>query len=497
MKPRSQRRREIVETLVHHGWGYLLGSAGTGPHRSAPEHLRAALEDLGPTFIKLGQLLSTRADLLPPQYTAELAQLQDGVAELPGSEVWDVIAAELGDATDGAFASFDLKPLAAGSIGQTHGATLPDGTKVVVKVRRPGVVELVEQDLGILRDLAVRAVHHSEQAALLDLVALVDEFGESLRAELDYVQEGRNAERFAANLAGDPNVRIPRVFWDVTTTRVITLERMCGVKITDAAALEQAEVDRHSLAERAARLTAKMVIEDGFFHADPHPGNFFVQEGGRLALIDFGLVGTIDARLRFQLARLLIGLIRRDADHVVSSLLALTAPAGHVDRARLSADVARLLRQYSSLPLSDIPFSTAAGQVIEIVRRHRLRARREFALLTKTFIMDEGLASQIDPDFRLLQTLTPYAQRLMAARFSPGSIVRWFDHGWAALSDLATETPDYMRRLLELIEQGGPELHLRADELKPLVKRLERAANRVAISLIVAALITRVGRQAP
>ena len=284
------------------GLGRLVAFEPALPEREAhdgadtpPAHLRLALEDLGTVFIKLGQFLSTRADLLGDEYQAEeLAMLQDAAPPVPTDVVQDILALELDGDPGTVFASFELKPLAAASIGQAHAATLRDGTDVVVKVRRPGAVEEVAQDLEILHDCAAHASRRWETAARYDLVGLVEEFARTLRAQLDYLPEARNAERFAANFARDQSVLIPRVFWEVTTSRVITLERVRGMNVMDLAALDAAGVDRHELALRATRVAANMICEDGFFHADPHPGDFFIQDTGRIGIIDFGMVGLVD-----------------------------------------------------------------------------------------------------------------------------------------------------------------------------------------------------------
>ncbi len=289
---------------LHHG---LLGHERRGQPYSTPEHLRLALEELGPTYIKLGQVLSTRPDLLPDNYRQELVALQDDAKPVAATQISEVIHCELGGPPSEVFASFELKPLASASLGQAHAATLRDGTEVVVKVRRPHVVEQVAEDLETLRNLAARASRRSDLAADYDLVGIAEEFAHTLRAELDYLQEGRNAERFAANFLNDPTVRVPRIYWETTTSRVLTLERMHGIKVNDVAALDAAGIDRAALASRAARIATQMIFQDGFFHADPHPGNLFVENDGGIALIDFGMVGEVDEQLRDRLGALLLG----------------------------------------------------------------------------------------------------------------------------------------------------------------------------------------------
>jgi ubiquinone biosynthesis protein len=280
----NHRRRQIAGVLVRRGFGYLLEAtglerlAGLEPHTeahhraTAPERLRLALEELGPSFIKLGQLLSTRGDLLGPEFRIELAKLQDDAPHLPIEVVREVVLTELGGEPETVFAAFDPEPLAAASIGQAHAATMPDGTEVVVKIRRPEAMEQVVLDLEILVNCATHASRRSGELAGYDLVGIAEEFAQTLRAELDYLREGRNADRFSANFADEPDIQIPRVFWDRTTSRMITLERIRGIKITDLTVLDQAGIDRQELAKRATEMSAKMVFQDRFFHADPHPG---------------------------------------------------------------------------------------------------------------------------------------------------------------------------------------------------------------------------------
>ncbi|WP_455133716.1 ABC1 kinase family protein [Microbacterium aurum] len=303
----SSRYRQIGAVLRRHGLGVLAGVLGLGGlvpfHRGAlgharqedpytnPEHVRVALEELGPTFVKLGQILSTRHDLLPAAWVAEFAKLQDDVAAAPWEGIRDVLREELGADPEHVFAQFDPVPLAAASIGQAYAATLHDGTEVVVKVRRPGVVAQVHEDLDILRNLADRADRRWDAIRQYDLPGLVEEFSRTLRAELDYLQEARNAERFAQEFAHAARVRIPRVHGETTTSRVLTLERMSGVRIDDLEGLDAAGIDRVALARLGADIVLTMVFDNRFFHADPHPGNMFVQPDGALALIDFGMVG--------------------------------------------------------------------------------------------------------------------------------------------------------------------------------------------------------------
>jgi ubiquinone biosynthesis protein len=505
MNSRHRREREIAEVLARRGMDYLvaalglerwvsvertlLGRRATTGFATAPEDVRLALEELGPTFIKLGQLLSTRADLLPPEYQAELAKLQDAGPRVSVEIIRATLEEELSEGVDVAFASFEPDPIAAASIGQVHAATLPDGTRVVIKIRRPGVVDVVQQDLAILKNLAASASRRWEWAKQADAAGVVEEIEDPLLAQLDYLQEGRNAERFAANFAGDSAVHIPRVFWEQTTSRVITLERIEGMKITDLAALSAAGIDRHALAERAAGITAKMVFQDGFFHADPHPGNFFIEPSGTIGIVDFGLVGTIDDRLRSRLRRLLTAFVREDPERLADALIALGTAAEPADRDRLIQDMRRLLDRYFGRAIGQIALGPAIHDMLGIVRRQRLRLPVELALLLEVVAMDEGLTETLDPEFRFAQALAPYARPQILSHLSAGAARRRLEDAALDLEELATELPGELRRLLGVLSSGDFELHVRAVELERLIARGERTGDRIARSVVAAAVL--------
>lgn len=508
MTSHAERYRQITQTLARHGLGFLVGAAGlqrwlpfehgllghqrrTAPYSNA-EHLRLALEELGPAFIKLGQILSTRSDLLPRDYLIELAKLQDAAPPVAGGAISDVTAQELGRSIAEAFASFDLTPLASASIGQAHAATLFDGTDVVVKVRRPGVVEQIEQDLEILQNLAAHAARYWHAAADYDLPGLAQEFARTLRAELDYLQEGRNAERIAANFRDHAEVHIPRVFWDTTTSRVLTLERIRGTKVDDLAGLEHTGIDRRTLANSAAAIAAKMIFDDGFFHADPHPGNLFIEPDGRIGLIDFGMVGEIDEPLRRRLGGLLVALVGQRPDRIGTALLGMTTTRGTVDRAQLNSDIVPIIALYENRSLDQVPIGALIREVLTVLRRHRLHLPPEMALLTKMVVMTEGMGVALDPKFQLGQILAPYAQRLAAQRFSARTVSRRLAHSGMDMAELLLDLPEQLRQILE-ISQGGSGANLRATELEPIAERMEQVGQRLVLAVIAAALIKGAG----
>jgi ubiquinone biosynthesis protein len=501
---RDHRERQIAEVLVRYGLSYLGNVMGLerliasaegliGRERvespSEPENLRLALEELGPTFIKLGQLVSTRADLLSPDYRAELTKLQDAAPAVPGDVVEDIVRRELHAPPDTAFATFEAVPLACASVGQAHTATLHDGTDVVVKVRRPNVVEDMERDLEIIQNFAARASRGSKKAARYDVAGLADEFVQMLRGQLDYLQELRNAERFSANFTGDVSVQIPRVFPDLTTSRVITLERIRGMKITDLTALDEAGLDRHALAERSAGIVAKMIFQDGFFHADPHPGNFFIEPTGRVGIVDFGMVGNLDDRLRGQLGRLMNAVLRQDPGRLTDALLALGISTGVVDRASLREDLGDLLGRYFGRSIGEVSLQSAIGELLEIVRRHRLRVPRDLSLLFTVLIIEEGIVAEVDPTFRFAEALAPYARRHLLSGIDPAGIVRRLEEFGVDVVELAVELPSRLNRISEAVETGGFDVHLHTDEMDALLARLERLGNRVAASVLAATSI--------
>jgi ubiquinone biosynthesis protein len=499
-----KRYRQIAEILIRNGLGYLVevlrlkrfvpfhhGNDGQDATAESiqPARVRLALEELGATFIKFGQILSTRPDLLPPQYVKELAKLHDDAAPVASDTIVEVVAAELGKPVEAAFARFDRQPLAAASIGQAHAATLPDGTDVVVKIRRPGVVEQVHEDIEILRNVAAAASHRWPVAAQYDLIGLTNEFADTLQSELDYVREGKNAERFARNFDGDASVHIPRVFWDTSTSRVLTLERVRGVKVDNPSAIAGTALDGKTLAQRAVGMLLKMIFEDGFFHADPHPGNFFIEPGGRIGLVDFGMVGTVDESSRERLADLLLALTSRDADRVVDGMLDLGAIRGHLDRDGLRADLDRLLSRYAEVPLGSIAFGAVLEEALAIVRGRHLQMPSNFALLLKTLIMAEGLGARLDPGFQFIEELQPHAERLALRQYSPVAWGRRMAKASVDAARLAAELPGEVRRVLQAVDRSNLEFGIRRESIEPLVERLERLTNRLVLGILAAAFI--------
>jgi ubiquinone biosynthesis protein len=500
------RYRQIAEVLLHHGMGYLVNTLGLerfvpfrgelhryeriGKRHTRPEHVRMAFEELGATFIKLGQILSTRADILPPEYIAELAKLQDQAPPVDSAAIEEIIVKELGRPIEEIFATFDPVPVAAASIGQAHAATLRDGTEVIVKVRRPGVVEQVEEDLEIIQNLAASASRRWEFADHYDLPGLAQEFAHTLRAELDYIREGRNAERFAVNCADDPlSIHIPSIYWETSTARMLTLERIRGIKINDLAALDAAGIDRPALAERAVRVILKMILEDGFYHADPHPGNFFIEPGGRIGLIDYGMVGIVDERTQQQLVDIFLSITNQDSERLVDTMLRLGFTRQRVDREQMERDLEHLLSQYYGKAFGEIDMGVVLSEALSVVQRHHLQLPSNLALLLKTLLMDEALGTMLDPSFNMTGMLEPYSKRLVQRQFSLDYWLRNLGKAGVDAARLGLELPQQLRRLMSDLERGNIEVGVKADTLTPIINDVKLLVNRLVLGIIAAAFI--------
>jgi ubiquinone biosynthesis protein len=497
---RVNRYRQIVEILVRHGLGFAIGAVSreglaalrplplksNSKHVDGPEHVRLAIEELGPTFIKIGQIVSTRGDLLPQAYRQELEKLQDSAPPVLASQVRQIFIEELGLPVEEVFASFDMTPLASASIGQAHAATLADGTEVVVKLRRPGVVEQVEEDLHILLDLALKASKQWEVARHYDVMAIAQEFAQTLRSEMDYLQEGRNVEEIAGNFADDPEIHIPQVYWETTTSRILTLERIRGFKMSDVTGIQEAGLDCSTVAHRAARLLLTMILDHGVFHADPHAGNVFVESDGTIGLIDFGMVGRVDDASRGLLIQLMVSITRQDASQLADVLLQLGMASTHVDRNALRRDMQRMLARYVGTTLRDVKFSALLGELLDVIRWHHLHLQPDLALLVKTLGMSEGVAVQLYPPFDLMEVYAPLAQHLLAKQFS---LPRWTKQvalaGVDAL-EMSLGLPRQLHRILGDIERGGFEINVQPASFDPYLVRMEQLINRAILALLAA-----------
>lgn len=501
------RLNEIAGVLVRHGLGELVRRWGLATalekagHRlhwdhaadlaqlPPPVQLRQALEELGPTFVKLGQILAGRADMFGPEWIAEFEKLHSHVPALPLDALRAQLREDLGAEPEAVFAWFDPQPLAAASIAQVHRARLADGTEVIVKIRRPGIREVIEADLRLLDRLAALAETELPALAPYRPRQLLREFGRSLQRELDLASECRHAEHLARNMAALPFVQIPRIHWAWTRERVNVQDHVDGIPGHALDQLDGAGLDRKLLARRGAQAVLKMIVEDGFFHADPHPGNVFYLPGNRLAFIDFGMVGHLSLRRRQQLLRLLLGLVQREPQAVVDVLLDWTRDGQPVPQEKLENDVEAFIDQYHGTPLAELSLGRMLMDVTAILRDNRLALPADLALLIKAFITLEGLGRGLDPDFNMADEALPLLRQVTRARYRPSVLARRTWGSWLRLLDVAEQLPQDLGRLLRRVRQGHMGLDIESRSLRHVGRQLDRAANRLSLALIIAALI--------
>lgn len=499
------RLHEITLVLIRHGFGDLVRRAGIAgvleragqvlhwgtrsPEQlTPPQRARLALAELGPTFVKLGQVLATRVDMFPPDWIAEFERLQSDVPAVPFELMQVEMERALGQAPGAIFADIEPQPLGSASIAQVHGARLADGTRVVLKVMRPGIRPKVQADLRILGYLAAMLESEVQESRRFQPAQMVAELGRSLRRELDLALEARAQERFAQNFAHDPGILIPRIYWDYTRESMNVQERVDGIPGNDLAAVDAAGLDRTVLAHRGADAVLKMILVDGYFHADPHPGNVFYLPGNRIAMIDFGMAGRLTERRRREIVGMLWALAQRDERGIVDVLLEWV-PDGEVDEARLSAEVGDMIFDYERVALKDVRIAAVLQDIAGIMRRHAIVLPSDLALLFKALITLEGLGRQLDPRFQLVEHLTPFLARLMRERSRPGALLVRGRKRLVELATLAGRMPDDLRQLLKELRRGRMKMELDLKRLDHFGHQLDRSANRLTIGIITAALI--------
>ncbi|HEV3089297.1 MAG TPA: AarF/UbiB family protein [Candidatus Elarobacter sp.] len=492
-QPRSKEQRylEIVATLARHGIGVVgehFGHDGDERDRSRAEHVRHACEELGPVFIKLGQMLSARGDLLPEAYQTELAKLQDEVPPVPADVVADVIRSSLGGPPEQIFAAFDREPIGSASIGQVHTAQLRDGRNVVVKVRKPGVEELAEIDLEILGDLVKAWTPRLPVLQQYDAQGVLREFSDSLRAEMDYRREAANAHFFRTFFAEEQGFSIPAVIDEHSTECVLTQERVEGRKVTDLDGLSKRR--RTALSQRLARFLLEPAFEQGLFYADPHPGNILVQEDGSLGVVDFGMVGRLTPEARRRVAGIFLAIGRRDAERLTDRLVEVTAPTHPIDRPQITSEVERLLERYVDVSFDDVPVGRALGELLELLRQQRLRLPANLAQLFKALAMCEGLLQTVDPEASLSDYLEPMSGKLFYEGVVGGDHMaeRLRDSALDA-AELTIELPRRIDRVLTEVERGNLRVWTRIEDVEPLVRRFERTVERANATMLAAACI--------
>lgn len=494
------RLRKIAAVLLRHGLGHLIdklglsGRTGKGEspkeellRRSEAERVRMALEELGPTFVKFGQVMSLRSDVLPDSLIVELKKLQDAVPPFPVDKAKDAIRAELGTPVEELYGSFNDVPLAAASIAQVHRATLKDGTAVIVKVQRPGIEEIIKTDLGIMRTLAHLVERRIPDARQFDPVGLVDEFEKSITKELDFITEARSAERFRSNFKDDPRVCVPAVIEPLTKRRVLTATFSTGRKVTDLR--DDPAPYRRETARRINDLYLIQILEHGFFHADPHPGNIFVMADGSICFHDFGIVGELDERTREEMADLFIAFVEMDLDGIADTYLGMGVITEEIDREGFKRDIGEFIRAYYWLPMKDFSFAEVMKNLILIGKRFKVKVKRELLLLGKTFMGVESIVRGLDPDFNLVENIRPFAGSFMARQLLPSLSRKDMYKALRDLNRFFRDLPADASRVIKELKEKGLELKVRHENLENLEAHIDRASNRLSFSLIIAAII--------
>jgi ubiquinone biosynthesis protein len=504
---RSIRRyRNIIKVLFKYGFDHLLEylnlshlvarskrllrrDAAKIASYSPAERMRMALEELGPTFVKLGQVLSTRPDVIPVSYADEFAKLQDDVPSFSYEEVREQIRIELGGEIELFFSYFDPLSIAAASIAQVHKARLLSGDEVVVKIRRPGVLELIETDIDALMGLALLAERHLPGSDIYDPVGLVKEFARTIRREMDFSREGHTIEKFRTDFTGDTTLYFPKVHWEVTAKGVLTLEYINGIKVSDFERLEQAGLDRRLIGRRGADAFIKMVLENGFFHGDPHPGNVFILPGNVICLLDYGMVGRLDAELQEYLIDILLAIVRRNVDEVISLLLYSGEITDTLNIKSLKRDLSEFIDDYYEVPLQDIEVGRMLIEFLEIMTTYRIRFQPDLMLLAKALVAIEGMGRKLDPQFDMVAHLRPFMEKAIKKRTSPRHALKEISSQFMSYVNLTRNLPKDLKEILNSLNRNKFKIDLEHRGLDRFIRELDKSINRLSSSLIITALV--------
>ena len=451
--------------------------------------LRRTLERLGPTFIKFGQVLSIRPDLVPKSYIKELEKLQDSVPPFPYEKAKETIEAELKQPLRNIFSEFEKKPIASASISQVHKAKLKSGEIVAVKIQRPDVRKIMETDIEILFYIANLLERHHPKIRDYNPVRVIEEFKEWTERELDFRTEARNAKRFYENFKGSKTVYIPKVYEKFVTERVLVIDFIEGIEMNKYKEIVKAGLDFDKILKNGFEMSLTEVFVYGLFHGDPHPGNMIIMKDGKIGLIDFGIVGFFDERLKNKSIDLLYGLVENDGDLVIETLLGMGLDTHKMDIDKFRADIAYLIEPLQYTPIKDLKISYVLEDVLEVSLKHKLRIPPSFVLLGKKIITLEGIALEYDPNFKLVESTKPFLEKIMAERMSPKNIFKGFMHGMQRYRKLAEDLPIRADKALRMIEKGTVKVDIRDTDIKKLAIEIDRSSNRIAYGLIIAAFL--------
>ncbi|MHC4553529.1 MAG: ABC1 kinase family protein [Planctomycetota bacterium] len=501
------RFRHIMGVLIRYGFEEIAGvfarrlKVGLGSkalptvrmqnlaQTSLATRVRLALQDLGPTFVKMGQLLSTRPDLVSDEYIEELELLQDNVAPEKIEKIRDHIKKHLGAFPEEIFESFDPVPIAAASIAQVHRARTKDGDDVVVKVRRPGITKTLRTEMEMMTDLAVLIKKRVPAGQPFDPVRMVSEFAEAVTKEVDYANERRNQQRFANNFADDPTVHVPKVYEQYSNDGVLTMEYIDGIKPSQIERLEHAGLAPKLLAARGADFVLKQVFDYGFFHCDPHPGNFLAIADNVLVPLDFGQVGRLSKQDRTLLQYFILSIVNGDVAKLVAGLERAHVVDEDTDLTELTRDLEEILETYAALPIRDIPFGEAISRTFEAIRRHKIQLPRDFTLMLKCLMTIESFATDLDKDLQIIEHLKPYARKFSLDDIRPDNLFRQVRKVSREAGEFAARFPEDAAAIVSKFRRGKFKIHVHHEHLEELEQTLDNSSNRIAFAVIIAALL--------
>lgn len=500
MVTRFQRYRQIADVLVKYGFGILVEEVipggrrlqalrrSPGEERSVYERIRLAIEELGPTYIKFGQIMSTRRELLPPELIEELQKLQDQVAPLPFEEIRPVIQRYCPNLEE-CFDIIEEEPVAAASLSQVHRAVMRDGRVVALKVQRPGIVDLIETDLLILQSLARRVESLSPALRVYNLRGMVDEFSLQIRRELDFAQDGMNADRLRRNMRGIPGVKIPRVHWGISGPCLLAMDYVEGVRIDDVAAIRAFGLFPEDIADLGFSAYIQQIFVDGFFHGDPHPGNLLVTRRGEVVFLDYGIVGVLRPERRRAFADLLLAMTRTDVAGVIAALEKLDVHISPADLDSVKDDLYLVLLDYREMRLERVNFAVAIRGLTDILRRYHIRVPSNLMLMMKVVVMVIDIGIRLDPSFNFDQRIRPYLARIIAQqRFSPETMAKTV---WS-LADAAEgllAIPGNVNETLKTLSEGTVTIELEDTDLGKIVGVIDRTSDKLIVGLVVAAIV--------
>lgn len=495
------RYREVANILIKYGYGFLFERVNmhrwwnkqetpvpSSRSESYPRRLREMLEELGPTYVKIGQLLSTRPDILGVDYTRELERLQDEVPPFSQLELVETMA-RAGLDLERDFAWFNMQPLAAASIAQVHEALTKEGRKIVLKIQRPGIASIIETDLLVMMELARLAEKRTRWGRLYRITEVAQELGEALKAELDFLREARNAEHFYQNFKDHPHVIIPRVLWEFTSPSILAMECVQGVKVQDIIRQVNGEFDREAIARHLVDALFHQLFEHGFFHADPHPGNIAIASGENIIFYDFGQVGIVDEYLKGLSMNLITSMMRYDAEGVARALLQIGISSEHVNRDSFRYDVSLLQQKYYGLPMSKINVGEALRELIDLSIKHQVRLPAQLSLMVKMLLTVESLVSQLNPNLSIVDIAEPYGRRMLLKRFSPEQMRQSLQNLTLDYLDVARHLPRSTANLVKIIEDGELKIKLEHAYIKTLISKVDIMSNRLSLSIIIAGIV--------